>query len=149
MTDRIDDPITVLLVEDNPGDVRLIRDAFEQLSTETTIHVATDGDEALEFLTECRDSDPDSVPDLVLLDLNLPRMTGLEFLETIKDDATLARIPVLVLTSSEAVEDVLDSYELSANAYLTKPTDPDEYAAMVEAVAEFWLQKAALPPIFS
>ncbi len=149
MTDRIDDPITVLLVEDNPGDVRLIRDAFEQLSTETTIHVATDGDEALGFLTECRDSDPDSVPDLVLLDLNLPRMTGLEFLETIKDDATLARIPVLVLTSSEAVEDVLDSYELSANAYLTKPTDPDEYAAMVEAVAEFWLQKAALPPIFS
>ncbi|WP_440765180.1 response regulator [Natronorubrum sp. DTA7] len=149
MTDRIDDPIDVLLVEDNPGDVRLTQEAFKQLSIETTIHVATDGDDALEFLTKRRDSDPDTVPDLVLLDLNLPRMNGLEFLETIKDDATLTRIPVLVLTSSEAVEDVLDSYELSANAYLTKPTDPTEYEETVEAVAEFWLQKAALPPVSS
>lgn len=147
MTDRFDDPIEILLVEDNPGDVRLTQEAFKQLSTETTIHVATDGDEALEFLTDRRDSDPDTVPDLVLLDLNLPRMNGLEFLETIKGDATLTRIPVLVLTSSEAVEDILESYELSANAYLTKPTDPAEYAAMVEAVSEFWLHKAALPPI--
>lgn len=147
MTDRLEEAIEILLVEDNPGDVRLTQEAFKGLSTETTIHVAIDGDEALEFLSRRRDADSDSVPDIVLLDLNLPRMGGLEFLEAIQEEPELARTPVLVLTSSNAIEDVLESYELAANAYLTKPTDPDEYAAMVEAVAEFWFQRAALPPL--
>ena len=147
MNDRRDEQIDILLVEDNPGDVRLTQEAFKQLSTQTTIHVATDGDEAIEFLTErCDDGSP-RLPDLVLLDLNLPRMGGLEFLEAIQDDRKLARIPVLVLTSSEAIEDVHESYELAANAYLTKPTDPVEYTEMVEAVADFWFQRAALPPM--
>ncbi|WP_137290143.1 response regulator [Natronorubrum halophilum] len=147
MSNRIEDPIEILLVEDNPGDVRLTQEAFKQLSTETIIHVAIDGDEAFDFLSSRYDSDTELVPDLVLLDLNLPRMGGLEFLETVQDDPNLSRVPVLVLTSSNAIEDVLESYELAANAYLTKPTDPDEYAAMVEAVADFWFQRAALPPM--
>ncbi|MXV64305.1 response regulator [Natronorubrum sp. JWXQ-INN-674] len=148
MTSRLEEPIEILLVEDNPGDVRLTEEAFKELPSETTIHVATDGDEALEFLSGKRSDDASaSLPDLVLLDLNLPRMGGLEFLDTIQDDPKLTRMPVLVLTSSNAIEDVLESYELAANAYLTKPTDPDEYASMVEAVADFWFQRAALPPM--
>lgn len=149
MSDRLEKPIELLLVEDNPGDVRLTQDAFEQLSTETTIHVATDGIDALEFLSTRHDRETESVPDLILLDLNLPRMGGLEFLEAIRDDSNFASLPVLVVTSSTATEDILESYELAANAYLIKPTDPDEYAAMVEAVAAFWFRQAALPPITS
>lgn len=145
-TMRHDEPIEILLIEDNPGDVRLTREAFDRLATETSIHVATDGDEALDRLEERREEDA-SLPDLGLLDLNLPRMGGLEFLETVQEDRTLTRFPVLVLTSSGAAEDVLESYELAANAYLTKPTDPTEYEEMVEAVAEFWFRRAALPPL--
>lgn len=147
VTPRCEERIDVLLVEDNPGDVRLTREAVDDLATETAIHVATDGDEALETLSERRASDERSMPDLVFLDLNLPRMGGLEFLEAIEDDPELAPIPVLVLTSSAAAEDVLESYELAANAYLTKPTDLDEYAEMVEAIADFWFQRAALPAL--
>ncbi|ELY62088.1 response regulator [Natronolimnohabitans innermongolicus] len=147
MNERLSEPIDILLVEDNPGDVRLTEEAFKQLPTETTIHVATDGDEALDQLSSKRDERASSLPDLILLDLNLPRMGGLEFLDAIQDDTTLRRIPVLVLTSSNAVEDVLESYTLAANAYLTKPTDPIEYTEMVESVAEFWFERAALPPM--
>ncbi len=147
MNERLSEPIDILLVEDNPGDVRLTEEAFKQLPTETTIHVATDGDEALDRLSSQRDERASSLPDLILLDLNLPRMGGLEFLDAIQDDTKLRRIPVLVLTSSNAVEDVLESYTLAANAYLTKPTDPIEYTEMVESVAEFWFERAALPPM--
>ena len=147
MNSRLEEPIEILLVEDNPGDVRLTQEAFASISSETVIHVATDGDEALAFLESRRTEKSASVPDLVLLDLNLPRMSGLQFLEAVREEPPLARIPVLVLTSSEAVEDILESYELAANAYLTKPTDPSEYTAMVESVAEFWFQQAALPPL--
>ncbi|QSW98773.1 response regulator [Haloterrigena alkaliphila] len=146
MTERAEGPVEILLVEDNPGDVRLTQEAFKELPTETRISVATDGDEALEALSERRERG-ERLPDLVLLDLNLPRLSGLEFLEAIKERPALARTPVLILTSSEATEDVLESYELAANAYLTKPTDPDEYAAMVESVADFWFQRVALPPM--
>ncbi|GAB3664862.1 response regulator [Halopiger thermotolerans] len=147
MSDRFTEPVEILLVEDNPGDVRLIQEAFAALPTEVTLCVVTDGDDALALLEDRWNGGETALPDLVLLDLNLPRVGGLEFLETIQDEPAFARLPVLVLTSSEAHEDVLESYELAANAYLTKPTDPDEFASMVETIAEFWFRRAALPPM--
>ncbi|WP_049928225.1 response regulator [Halopiger goleimassiliensis] len=149
MTARSNDPIEILLVEDNPGDVRLTEVAFEDLPMTVDLAVATDGDDALEFLARRQTNEAETVPDLVLLDLNLPRMGGFEFLEAIQSDDELARIPILVLTSSNACEDIVESYQRAANAYLTKPSDPDEYAEMVEAVAEFWFDRAALPPPLS
>lgn len=146
MTKVLEEPIEILLVEDNPGDVRLTEVAFEELDIPVELSVATDGNEALEFLSERRD-EPLALPELVLLDLNLPRTGGFEFLEAIQDDAELARIPILVLTSSTACEDVVESYDLAANAYLTKPTDPNEYTDMVAVVADFWFRRAALPSI--
>ncbi|MEY7847639.1 response regulator [Natrarchaeobius sp. A-rgal3] len=146
MTDRFEDSIEILLVEDNPGDVRLTQEAFKELSTDVRIRVATDGETALEKLGLRNGTDPGSLPDLVLLDLNLPRTNGFEFLETVRAEPVLTRLPVLVLTSSNAHEDILESYELAANAYLTKPTGPDEYSAMVRAVVEFWFEQVTLPP---
>lgn len=145
MNGCLEKPIEILLVEDNPGDVRLIQEAFTELSTDLTLCAVSDGDKALEVLSTRRADESATLPDLVLLDLNLPRMGGLEFLETIQETPELARLPVLVLTSSNACEDVLESYELAANAYLTKPTDPNEFTSMVETVAEFWFRRAALP----
>ncbi|SEP92246.1 response regulator [Natrinema salaciae] len=141
------DPVSLLLVEDNPGDVRLIEEAFKSAGFATTFHTVADGDAALEFLqTEATaDSGPDL--DLMLLDLNLPRTGGFEVLETIKNDPELASLPVLVLTSSEATEDVVKSYELCANAYLTKPTDPDAFADIGRAVEAFWIDEATLPSV--
>ncbi|ARS91093.1 response regulator [Natrarchaeobaculum aegyptiacum] len=144
MTNVLEEPIEILLVEDNPGDVRLTEVAFDDLDIPVELTVATDGNDALEFLAERRD-EPSTLPELVLLDLNLPRTGGFEFLEAIQNDAELARIPILVLTSSTACEDVVESYDLAANAYLTKPTDPNEYTDMVAVVADFWFNRAALP----
>ena len=146
MSDGLEEPIDILLVEDNPGDVRLTQFAFSDIAIDAELVVATDGDEALEILSSRREEGNTALPDLILLDLNLPRMGGFEFLEAIQDDAELARIPILILTSSNACEDIVESYELAANAYLTKPTDPDEYTEMVEAVTDFWFRRAALPP---
>lgn len=142
-------PVSILLVEDNPGDVRLIEEAFKSAGFATTFHTVTDGAAAIDFLQDRTATDPDSVPDLdlMLLDLNLPRTDGFEVLETIKNDPALASLPVLVLTSSEATEDIVKSYELCANAYLTKPTDPDEFAEIGRAVEAFWIDEATLPPV--
>lgn len=144
MSNRRDDPIGVLLVENDDSDARHVREAFDDLDVETSVHVATDGDEALRFLTD-RGDEPPSTPDIVLLDLELPRMNGLELLEAIADEPRLARLPVLVLTRPETTADVHESYELAANATLRKPSDPGEYAEMVEAIADFWFRRAALP----
>ncbi|AXR81605.1 response regulator [Natrarchaeobaculum sulfurireducens] len=144
MSTRFEEPVEILLVEDNPGDVRLVEIALRELSTDTELDVATDGTKALETLSGCLRNE--SVPDLVLLDLNLPRMGGFEFLDEIQDQPALARIPILVLTGSNACEDVAESYERAANAYLTKPADPAAYIEMVEAVADFWFDRVALPP---
>ncbi|WP_265111354.1 response regulator [Halosolutus halophilus] len=140
------DSIDILLVEDNPGDVRLTEEAFDAVSTEVTLTVTIDGDEALETLAQRREDPPTPLPDLVLLDLNLPRMGGFEFLDTIRDDPELSNLPVLVLTSSEATEDVRESYQKCANAYLTKPTDPEEFVTIARAVEKFWFERATLPP---
>lgn len=139
-------PIDVLLVEDNPGDVRLTREAFETTDTETTLHHVTDGDAALDYLSVGDTADSGSAPDLVLLDLDLPGTDGYEILEAIREDARLQYLPVIVLTSSDADEDVSRCYRANANAYVTKPTDCDEFTRMVEAFDQFWFQQVRLPP---
>ncbi|QCW03770.1 response regulator [Natrinema pallidum] len=144
MSGRDNASVDVLLVEDEAEAVRLIGEAFDEVDAETSVRVAADGDEALTVLTE-RGDEPPSVPDLVLLDLDVPRLSGLELLEAITNEPTLARLPVLVLTQSAAVEDVRASYELAANASLTKPSEPEAYAEMIEAIADFWFGRAALP----
>ena len=140
------EPARILLVEDNPGDVRLTKEAFEQGQIETDLHVVSNGSEALSFLS--RDGEYTDVPrpDLVLLDLNLPGKDGENVLEELKDDPTHRSIPVIVLTSSSADEDIARSYERHANAYLTKPVDPDEFSQTVRAFEQFWFSVVRLPP---
>ncbi|MXV61134.1 response regulator [Natronorubrum sp. JWXQ-INN-674] len=142
------EPVQILLVEDNPGDVRLIQEAFRDATVEATFHTVRDGDAALEFLRE-QQSERASTLDLMLLDLNLPRTGGFEVLETIESDPDLTAPPVLVLTSSRSRDDIARSYDLSANAYLTKPSDPDEFAELGRAVEAFWFNEATLPPASS
>ena len=136
----------VLLVEDNPGDVRLTREALGESDTDVELHVVTDGVEAIEFLAGEGDHGDVPTPDVVLLDLNLPRKSGEEVLETIRGDESLPTPPVVVLTSSDAAEDVARSYELSANAYMTKPVAPDEFIETIRQFETFWLSTAHLPP---
>jgi CheY-like chemotaxis protein len=140
------EPVDILLVEDNPGDVRLTREAFEDGQIRNTLHVATDGVEALEYLHQRGEYADAGRPDIVLLDLNLPRKDGEAVLEEIRADPTLERLPVIVLTSSGAEEDVVKSYELQANAFLTKPVDPTAFIETVRSFQEFWLSVVRLPP---
>lgn len=135
----------LLLVEDNPGDVRLVREAFKDAHLVNTLHVAADGDEALDFIYQRGEYTDAPRPNLVLLDWNLPHTSGEEVLAELKDDEDLRSIPVIVLTSSQADEDVIRSYELQANAYVTKPVDPDEFTDTVCSFEEFWLEIVRLP----
>lgn len=144
--DRNGHNIDVLLVEDNPGDVRLVQEAFDAVDRETRLRVATDGVEALEMLSRRRDSNTESLPDLVLLDLNLPRMDGNEVLEAIRHDPAISHLPVLILSSSAASDDVRRSYEGFANAYLTKPIDPEEFVTLIQSIETFWGDLVRLPP---
>ncbi|THE65665.1 response regulator [Salinadaptatus halalkaliphilus] len=138
------DGIDILLVEDNPGDIRLTREAFKSAEQEIALQTVTNGDDAVEFLQGSSDNE---LPDLILLDLNLPGRDGCEVLEVIRDDSRLKPLPVLMLTSSEADEDAARCYDARANAYLTKPTDPVEFMSLVDVFEEFWLEQARLPPI--
>ncbi|WP_246998734.1 response regulator [Halosolutus gelatinilyticus] len=140
------EPAQILLVEDNPGDVRLTEEAFKQGRIENDLYTVSDGTEALEYLNQRGEYADAPRPDLVLLDLNLPRTDGEEVLAELKDDPELRSIPVIVLTSSRAEEDVVRSYELHANAYLTKPVDPDEFIETVRAFEKFWFSVVRLPP---
>ncbi|MFC4439418.1 MULTISPECIES: response regulator [Natrialbaceae] len=140
-------PIDVLLVEDNPGDVRLVEEAFEVVSDEIRLHSVADGTEALEFLSDKKDADATPFPDLLLLDLNVPRTNGFEVLEEIRDDPALTMLPVIVLTSSDDETDISESYDLCANAYLTKPDSQDEFVSLARSVEEFWVKAAKLPPV--
>jgi CheY-like chemotaxis protein len=134
-------PIEILLVEDNPGDVRLTLEALRDSKVRNNLQVARDGVEALEFLRRT-----DAVrPDLILLDLNLPRKDGREVLAEIKADPLLKTIPVVVLTTSRAEQDVLRSYELQANCYITKPVDLDQFITVVKSIEDFWLTIVSLP----
>jgi len=140
------EPVEILLAEDNPGDVKLTRKALEKGRLANNLHVVNDGVETMQFLRGEGEYEGRPRPDLVLLDLNMPRKDGREVLEDIKKTPDLKRIPVVVLTSSEAEEDVLRSYELHANAYLTKPVDFSGFIDVVGKLEEFWLQVVKLPP---
>jgi CheY-like chemotaxis protein len=139
-------PIEVLLVEDDPGDVLMTREAFEEHKVRNNLSVVNDGSEAIAFLRrEGRYADAPR-PDLVLLDLNLPRRDGREVLAEIKNDPDLRQIPVVVLTTSQADEDIARSYQLHANAYVTKPVDFDRFIEVVRQIDEFFVSVVALPP---
>jgi CheY-like chemotaxis protein len=138
-------PIDVLLVEDSPGDVRLTREAFRETNGAVTLHVASDGVEAMAFLRREGENANAPRPDFILLDLNLPRMDGREVLALIKADPSLHTIPTIILTTSEADADILKSYELNANAYLRKPVTLEKFEALVRSINDFWMTKVLLP----
>jgi CheY-like chemotaxis protein len=138
-------PINVLLVEDDPGDELMTREAFEDNKIGNTLHVVRDGEEALDFLHRRAQHTGAPRPDLILLDLNLPKYDGRQVLEHIKSDADLSHIPVVVLTTSAAEEDILRSYQLHANAYVTKPVDLDQFIAAVRQIDDFFVQVVKLP----
>jgi CheY-like chemotaxis protein len=137
--------IDVLLVEDDPGDVLMTREAFADHKLKNTLHVVDNGADAMAFLRKEGDHADAPTPDLVLLDLNLPRMDGREVLAAIKGDELLRTIPVVVLTTSEAEEDVLRSYQLHANAYVTKPVDFECFVAIVRQIDDFFVSVVRLP----
>jgi CheY-like chemotaxis protein len=139
-------PIEILLVEDNPGDARLTREALAHSKVRNNLHYARDGEEALSFLKREGTFAQAPAPDLILLDLNLPRRDGREVLEDIKRDPQLKHIPVVILTSSQAEEDILRSYRLHANCFITKPVDLEQLTKVVQGIEQFWFTLVKLPP---
>ncbi|MFH7029185.1 MAG: response regulator [Heteroscytonema crispum UTEX LB 1556] len=139
-------PIEVLLVEDNPGDVQLTQIALEESKISVHLSVVEDGVEAMAFLRKEEQYATTPHPDIILLDLNLPKKDGREVLAEIKADNTLKRIPVVVLTTSHAEEDVLKAYNLCANCYITKPVDFDQFVKIVQSIENFWFTIVKLPP---
>src|ERR1700690_2700440 len=135
----------VLLVEDSPGDVRLTQEAFRDANKSVRLHVAADGVEAMAFLKREGAHAYAPRPDIILLDLNLPKMDGREVLAHIKEDKNLKTIPTVILTTSEAETDIVKSYQLQANCYLTKPVQFDEFASLVKIINDFWLTRVKLP----
>ena len=138
-------PIQVLLVEDSPGDVRLTQEAFRGANQFVHLHVATDGVEAMAFLRHEVPYVDAPRPDLTLLDLNLPKMDGRQVLAQIKENDSLKTIPTVILTTSDAEEDIVNSYQLHANCYFTKPVQLDEFETLVKSINDFWLTRATLP----
>lgn len=138
--------IRILLVEDDPGDVLIMREALEDSKILTDLHVVDNGEAALEFLERRGRYASAPSPDLILLDLNLPRLDGREVLARVKADASLRRTPVVVLTTSSAEEDILRSYDLHANAYVTKPVDLEQFLRVVRQIDEFFISIVRLPP---
>jgi chemotaxis family two-component system response regulator Rcp1 len=137
--------IQVLLVEDSPGDVRLTKEAFRDANRSISLHVAADGVEAMAFLRQEGAHVDAPRPDLILLDLNLPKMDGREVLAHIKADDDLKLIPTVILTTSDSEVDIVNSYQLQANCYLTKPVQLDEFESLIKSINDFWLIKARLP----
>jgi CheY-like chemotaxis protein len=147
MTSAAGRAIDILLVEDDPGDELITREAFEHNKLKNRLHVAHDGEEGLDYLYKRGQFEESPRPDLILLDLNLPKYDGRQLLEKIKSDPDLARIPVVVLTTSSAEEDILKSYKLHANAYVTKPVDLDQFMKAVRQIDEFFVQVVRLPGV--
>lgn len=139
-------PAQILLVEDSPSDVRLTEEALRDARIANELHVAVDGVEAIEFLRQRGKHADAPRPDLVLLDLDLPKKNGREVLAEIKDDPELKSMPVIVLTTSREEEDILDSYKLHANSFVSKPLDLDEFLAAVRGLEDYWLSIVKLPP---
>jgi len=137
--------VEILLVEDNPGDVELVREALLEAKVRNELHVARDGVEAMQFLKGEAAYSQAPCPDLILLDLNLPKKSGREVLAEIKNDPYLKLIPVVILTSSKEEEDICRSYELHANCYVTKPVDFEQFLTVVKSIEDFWLTIVKLP----
>jgi len=146
MTETNDRTFHILLVEDSPGDIRLTQEAFREENIPYTLDVVQDGVKATAFLQREGEYADAARPDLILLDLNLPRKDGREVLAEIKADEKLKRIPVVILTTSRSNEDIVRSYNLHANCYITKPVDFEEFICMVKSVANFWFSVVKLPP---
>jgi two-component system, chemotaxis family, response regulator Rcp1 len=142
MSPGVSNPIEILLVEDNPGDVRLIKEVFKDAKIYNNMQVAYDGEAAMEIL---RRDDGSIFPDLILLDLNLPKKDGREVLREIKGDDCLKCIPVVILTTSNAEEDLIETYKMNANCYITKPVDLDQFINVVKSIENFWLSIVKLP----
>jgi chemotaxis family two-component system response regulator Rcp1 len=138
--------VEILLVEDNAADVRLTKEALQEGKVRNNLTVARDGEEALEILRRIGPHGGAARPDLILLDLNLPRKDGREVLATLKADPSLKHIPVVVLTTSNAEVDILKSYQLHANCYITKPVDLEQFVSVVRSIDDFWLTVVKLPP---
>ena len=144
-TDTIGRTIEILLVEDSPGDIRLTKEALKDAKLLNTLSVCTDGEEAMAFLRREGEYLDSPRPDLILLDLNMPKKDGREVLAEIKSDEELRRIPVVMLTTSTAEHDILQSYDLHANCYITKPVDLDQFVTVVKTIEDFWLTIVKLP----
>ena len=141
------EPIEILLVEDNPGDARLAEEALKDGKVHNTLHHVKDGVEAMQFLSRQAEYSEVPLPDLILLDLNMPRKDGREVLAEIKEDPELRHIPTVVLTTSEVERDLLKSYDLHANAYIVKPVDLDRFIEIVQAIESFWFTVVKLPQV--
>ena len=141
-------PVDILLVEDNPGDVRLTQEAFRDARMEVKLNVVMDGEEALKYLHRQPPYEDASKPDFILLDLNIPKKDGREVLEEIKNDPVLRYVPVVVLTTSNAEQDIVKTYNLNVNAYINKPVDFERFFDIVQKIEEFWLMTAILPSSF-
>jgi chemotaxis family two-component system response regulator Rcp1 len=139
------EPIDILLVEDNPGDVRLTQEVLKESKIRNNLKVAVNGDEALAYLRKQGNYKDAARPGLILLDLNLPKKNGHEVLEQIKEDPDLRRIPVVVLTSSQAEQDILKTYNLHANCFISKPVDLAQFITVVKSIEDFWLAIVKLP----
>jgi DNA-binding response OmpR family regulator len=133
-------PIEILLIEDNPGDIELVREGFEEARVANHLSIIEDGQAALDFFIK-----GENLPDIILLDINLPKANGFEILETIRSQPKSAEIPVIMLTSSEADSDVVKSYQNSANSYVSKPVDFDKFIAAIKSIESFWLSVVKLP----
>jgi len=138
--------VEILLIEDNPGDVRLTIEALKESKILNNLHVAVDGIEAMSYLNREGKFKDEPRPDLIILDLNLPKKDGREVLEEIKEDESLKKIPVVILTTSEAEQDIIKSYELHANCYITKPVNMDQFIKVVKSIGDFWFSIVILPP---
>lgn len=139
-------PIEILLIEDNPGDIRLTQEAFKDARVGNHVSIARDGEEALHFLRKEHAFHDAVTPDIILLDLNLPKLDGREVLEIIKNDKNLYNIPVVILTSSEAEKDIIETYGMHANSYVVKPVDFDKFLKVIRSINDFWLTVVKLPP---
>lgn len=139
-------PITILLVEDSVGDIRLTQEALKESKLKVDLHVVMDGEEAMDFLNKKNKYADKPTPDVILLDLNLPKKDGRQVLREIKESPELKRIPVAVLTISKAEEDILQTYNLHANCYITKPLDLDKFVNVVKSIENFWFTIVTLPP---
>ena len=145
MSNRIGRPVDILLVEDNLGDVRLTQEALKEAKVLNNLWVVTDGVEAMAFLNREAEYVAAARPDVILLDLNLPKKDGREVLEEIKQDPSLRRIPVVILTTSSADQDILKAYDLHANCYITKPVDLEQFIKVVQSIEDFWLTIVQFP----